>query len=726
MNHEKHNEIVSFIWSIADDVLRDVYVRGKYRDVILPMTVIRRLDVLLEPTKEKVLEMDQFLTKNKIGDRAEGLRKASGHTFYNTSKFTLKKVLDAPGTLRSNFETYLDGFSENVQDIISKFKFRNQLDTLEEADVLYLLIEKFTDPKIHLGPDPVKGADGTVIHEGLSNLGMGYVFEELVRKFNEANNEEAGEHFTPRDVIHLMTHLVFLPIRDRLGEATYLIYDPACGSGGMLTESERFLLDGERDDETDELITDPIAPDATLHLFGQEVNPETYAICKADMLIKQEDPERIVYGSTLSDDGFNGMTFDFMLSNPPYGKSWKKDKRDIEPEKDDIRDDRYEARVWNEVYDEPETVSLTTRSNDGQLLFMVNMLQKMKDPSEKKSLGSRIATVQNGSALFTGDAGQGMSNIRRWILENDWLEAIVALPTGMFYNTGIPTYVWILSNNKPEHREGKVQLINAEDQFAQLRRNLGEKRRELSRESVDAISKTFLDFEDGDRSKVFDRREFGYYNIVVERPERRLVQITKDRIERFVKDREDLKELIPYLKKWFGTEVYDDFNAFRRTFKQKLSEAGIKTYKKDRTAVYDHFSWIDPDGAPVRTSGTLTEDDPEKVEYEPDTDLRDRDERVPMTYLDGMSDEGAGARTIIQRYFEEEIQPYVDDAWIDGDDVRIGYEINFARYFYEYKRPPSRKEVAEKILDVERENRKQLQGILREFTSDEEEVAEVQ
>jgi type I restriction enzyme M protein len=702
MNHKKHDEIVSFIWSIADDVLRDVYVRGKYRDVILPMTVIRRLDVLLEPTKDEVLKMDQFLSEQKVGSRAEALRKASGHTFYNTSKFTLEKVLDAPGTLRSNFETYLDGFSENVQDIISKFKFRNQLDTLEEADVLYLLIEKFTDPKIHLGPNRVTDDDGTVIHEGLSNLGMGYVFEELVRKFNEANNEEAGEHFTPRDVIRLMTHLVFLPIRDRLGEATYLIYDPACGSGGMLTESERFLLNGERD-ETDDLIAEPIAPDATLHLFGQEVNPETYAICKADMLIKQEDPERIAYGSTLSDDDFGDMQFDFMLSNPPYGKSWKKDKRDIEPEKDDIRDDRFEARVWNEVYDEPETVSLTTRSNDGQLLFMVNMLQKMKDPDEAKSLGSRIATVQNGSALFTGDAGQGMSNIRRWILENDWLEAIVALPKNMFYNTPISTYVWILSNNKPEHRQGKVQLIDASEQYEERRRNLGDKSHDLSRNNVDSVTEWFLNVEENGHSKVFDRKEFGYYNIIVERPERRLVQITDDRIEAFVEDRDDLKELVPYLKEWFGTEVHDDFNAFRRTFKQKLSEAGIKTYKNERESVYEHFSWIDPDGAPVRTVGTLTEDDPDEVEYEPDTDLRDRDERVPMTYLDGTPEEGAGARTIIQRYFEEEIQPYVEDAWIDWDDVRIGYEINFTRYFYEYEEPPSTDEIAKEIGKLEQE-----------------------
>jgi type I restriction enzyme M protein len=711
MNHQKHDEIVSFIWSIADDVLRDVYVRGKYRDVILPMTVIRRLDVLLEPTKQKVLEMDRFLTENKVGDRAEGLRKAAGREFYNTSKFTLEKVLDAPGTLRSNFEAYLDGFSENVQDIIAKFKFRNQLDTLEEADVLYLLIEKFTNPKVHLGPDEVRDEDGNVIHDGLTNLGMGYVFEELVRKFNEANNEEAGEHFTPRDVIHLMTHLVFLPIRDRLKEATYLIYDPACGSGGMLTESERFLLDGEVDEDGN-VVAEPIAPDATIHLFGQEVNPETYAICKADMLIKQEDPDRIAYGSTLSDDGFGDMTFDFMLSNPPYGKSWKKDKRDIEPQKDDIRDDRFEARLWNEVYDEEESVSLTTRSNDGQLLFMVNMLQKMKDPSEAKSLGSRIATVQNGSALFTGDAGQGMSNIRRWILQNDWLEAIVALPQGMFYNTGISTYIWILSNDKPEHREGTVQLIDASKQFTERRRNLGEKRRDLTSENIEAVTDWFLNAEQNGYSKMFDRREFGYYNIIVERPERRLVQITEDRIKAFLEDRNDLEELVSHLEDWFGAEVHKDFNVFRRTFKQKLSGAGIKTYKNEREAVYEHFSWIDPSGAPVRTSGTLTEDDPDEVEYVPDTDLRDRDERVPMTYLDGTPEEGAGARTIILRYFDEEIRPYVDDAWIDWDDVRIGYEINFNRYFYEYEEPPSTEEIAEKLWTLEEETEGILERII--------------
>jgi len=711
MDHEKHNEIVSFIWSIADDVLRDVYVRGKYRDVILPMTVIRRLDVLLEPTKEDVLEMLQFLEDQNIGEKKDALKKQSKYEFYNTSKFTLSKLLDAPGNLRTNFEKYLDGFSDNVQEIISKFKFRNQLDTLEEAEVLYLLIQKFTSPKIHLGPDSIVDDDGEVIHEGLSNLGMGYVFEELVRKFNEENNEEAGEHFTPRDVIRLLTHLIFRPVEDEMGSAAYSIYDPACGSGGMLTESERFILEGEVEDDGT-VLEDPIAEDATLHLYGQEVNPETYAICKSDMLIKGEDPERIAYGSTLSADAFRDTPFDFMLSNPPYGKSWKKDKDAIEPERGDIRDDRFEIQCWNEVDEEVETLSLTTRSNDGQLLFLANMLQKMKDPSEPKSSGSRIASVHNGSSLFTGDAGQGMSNIRRWILQNDWLEAIVALPTGMFYNTGISTYVWILSNNKPDHRKGKVQLIDATDQYDELRRNLGEKRRELTHDHVRTITETFLDLEENGPAQVFDTDEFGYYNIIVERPERRLVQITEECIEAFVEDRDDLEELVPRLRAWFGSEVHDNFNDFRRTFRERLDAEGIKTYKNERESVYEHFSWIDSDGAPVRKASSLNEDAPDEVEYVPDTDLRDRDERVPMTYLRGTEEEGADPKTVIQRYFEEEIQPYVPDAFIDWDDVRIGYEINFTRYFYEYEEPPSTDEIADELLTLERETDGLLDKIL--------------
>jgi type I restriction enzyme M protein len=694
MNHAKHNQLVSFIWSIADDVLRDVYVRGKYRDVILPMTVIRRLDVLLEPTKAQVLKMNAFLDEQAIDNRAPQLRKQSGYVFYNTSKFTLRGLLDYPSHIRTNFEVYLDGFSPNVQEIIAKFKLRNQIDTLEEANILFALIDAFTDPHIHLGPDPVLDDDGAVVHEGLDNLGMGYVFEELVRKFNEENNEEAGEHFTPRDIIKLMAHLVFEPVRERVQEATYLLYDPACGSGGMLTEAERFVHVGDDDDA-------PIAPHARLKLYGQEVNPETYAICTSDMLIKGKDPGRIKYGSTLADDQHPKLKFDFMFSNPPYGKSWKNDKKTIEPRRGDIRDMRFEETGWPAPLGGTETLQFTTRTNDGQLLFLVTMLRKMKDTP----LGSRIATVHNGSALFTGDAGQGMSEIRRWILENDWLEAIVALPTGMFYNTGIATYLWILSNRKAPHRQGKVQLLDATDLYAERRRNLGDKSRDLRPEHVRQITRAFLDFEETARSKIFDTTAFGYYNIIVERPERRLAQVSDDRAAAFVEAHPDLAPLVPLLRATFGTEVHRDVNAFRRAFKRALREQQVKTYKKDRTAVYDHFTWIDPAGAPVRTASTLDAPTEAEAAYVPDTDLRDRDERVPMV-------KGEDARTTIARYVEDEVRPYVPDAWIDWSDVRTGYEINFTRHFYTYEPADSLDDLRHRLRELERTSDRLLTDLL--------------
>ena len=423
MNHIQHNQIVNFIWGIADDVLRDVYTRGKYRDIILPFTVLRRLDALLEPSKDKVIEMHEQLNKLKIENQSPQLRKVSGYVFYNTSKYTFKKLLNDPANIRQNLENYLDGFSSDVQDIISKFKLRNQLDTLEEGNITFPLIEKFCSSQINLSPVAVKDKDGNIVHEGLSNLGMGYVFEELIRKFNEENNEEAGEHFTPREIIKLMTHLIFEPVKNKIKEGTYLIYDPACGSGGMLTEAEHFALE--------------INPKATYHLYGQEVNPETFAICKADMLIKEEDPEKIAFGSTLSNDGFPKLKFDFMLSNPPYGKTWKVDQDSIVDSKTkEILDSRFSVGV--------------PRVSDGQLLFLMNMVSKMKVDSE---IGSRIASVHNGSSLFTGEAGGGESEIRKYIIENDLLEAIIQLPTDMFYNTGIATYIWVLSNKKEERRK---------------------------------------------------------------------------------------------------------------------------------------------------------------------------------------------------------------------------------------------------------------------------------
>ena len=453
--------ISNFIWGIADDVLRDVYVRGKYRDVILPMTVIRRLDAVLEPAKDAVLSMKANLDAAGIANQDAPLRRASGEAFYNVSPFRLRDLTSRTNRqqLRLDFEAYLDGFSPNVQEVLDKFKFRNQIPTLIEADALGYLIDKFLDRSINLSPRPVLNADESVRLDGLDNHSMGTIFEELIRRFNEENNEEAGEHFTPRDVVQLMAHLIFEPAASRIESTTYLVYDGACGTGGMLTVAEDTLtkLAGEG------------GKDVSVHLYGQEVNPETYAISKADLILKGEGQEadNIAFGSTLSGDAFPRRQFDFMLSNPPYGKSWKTELDRMGGKKEML-----DPRLIIDHDGDPE-YSLVTRSSDGQMLFLANMLSKMKSGT---TLGSRVAEVHNGSSLFTGDAGQGESNIRRWIIENDWLEAIVALPLNMFYNTGIATYIWVLSNRKEERRRGKVQLIDATTWFQPLRKNLGNKK----------------------------------------------------------------------------------------------------------------------------------------------------------------------------------------------------------------------------------------------------------
>ncbi|EDX77878.1 N-6 DNA Methylase family [Coleofasciculus chthonoplastes PCC 7420] len=433
MDHSTHNKLVSFIWSIADDCLRDVFVRGKYRDVILPMFVLRRLDCLLEETKDKVTEEVRF-QREDVGLTEldpEGLREASDYVFYNVSDWTLKKLVSTAANnrqiLEENFKAYLNGFSENVKEIINRFDLRSQIRKMSQSDVLLDVLEKFTSPEINLSPHEITTPDGRKL-PGLSNLGMGYVFEELIRRFNEENNEEAGEHFTPREVIHLMTHLVFLPIKDRL-PPTLLGYDGACGSGGMLTESQNFLQDPNGE----------IAADTQVFLYGKEVNGETYAICKSDMMIKGNNPENIKFGSTLATDEFSDLKFDFMLENPPYGKSWKTSQKYIMDGKN-VLDSRFEVKLKS-FQGEWETIGAVPRSSDGQLLFLMDMVSKMK-PLEQSPLGSRIASVHNGSALFTGDAGSGESNIRRYIIENDWLEAIIQLPQNMFYNTGISTYIY--------------------------------------------------------------------------------------------------------------------------------------------------------------------------------------------------------------------------------------------------------------------------------------------
>ncbi|WP_407363835.1 N-6 DNA methylase [Enterobacter asburiae] len=550
--------IADFIWNIADDRLRDVYVRGKYRDVILPFTVLRRLDAVLESTKKAVLERKKFLDTHNIAEQDGALRMASGQAFYNTSQFTLTTLTSSGHgqRLRDNFIDYLDGFSPNVQDILAKFKFRDQIQTMVEADILGHLINDFLDAGVNMSPLPVKDSDGRIKLPALDNHGMGTVFEELIRRFNEENNEEAGEHFTPRDVVKLMAKLLFLPVAEQIQSGTYLLYDGSCGTGGMLTVAEESLheLAASHDKEV------------SIHLFGQEINPETYAICKADLLLKGEgdDAENIVGGadkSTLSADQFRSREFDFMISNPPYGKSWKTDLERMGGKKE-FSDPRF---IVNHG-DDPE-FKLITRSSDGQLMFLVNKLQKMK---HNTPLGSRIALVHNGSALFTGDAGQGESNIRRWVLENDWLEAIIALPLNIFYNTGIATYVWVLANKKPEHRRGKVQLIDAAQWFLPLRRNLGKKNCELGDADIERIMKHYLDQPPADieaakatpESKWFDNADFGYWKITVERPLRLKSQLKRSSIEslRFATGDEELRNEI-YAK--YGDKLYTEFTKFK-------------------------------------------------------------------------------------------------------------------------------------------------------------------
>ncbi|MDZ7891865.1 MAG: class I SAM-dependent DNA methyltransferase [Rhodoferax sp.] len=542
------NKIVSFIWGIADDVLRDLFRRGKYPDVILPMFVIRRMDSVLESTKQAVLDTKKLLDDAGITEQRAALCDAAGQAFYNTSRFTLRD-LQSRGSqqlLLADFEDYLNGFSPNVLDIIENFKFRNQLSTLSKADALGTLINKFLDPDIDLSP------------AGIDNHSMGTVFEELVRKFNEENNEEAGEHWTPRDAVRLMANLVFLPIESQLKSGSYLLFDDACGTGGMLTVAEETL--------------DAIAAKRGLqiksHLYGQEINPETYAICKADMLLKGEgeNADHIVGGaewSTLAKDAFPAQEFDFMLANSPYGKSWKKDLEAMGG-KDGMRDPRFK------VTHQGEELSLVTRSSDGQMLFLVNMAAKMNHTS---ALGSRIAEVHNGSSLFTGDAGQGESNIRRWIIENDWLEAIVALPLNLFYNTGIATYIWVLSNRKAAYRKGQVQLIDASQWFKPLRKNLGKKNCELSADDIDRITQSFFDFKETPESKLFPNAAFGYWKLVVERPLRLHSQLKPQLIDalRFASCHEDLRRA---LQDEFGDALFTDFAKIEKALEKRLAEWG--------------------------------------------------------------------------------------------------------------------------------------------------------
>jgi type I restriction enzyme M protein len=593
MDHSVHNKLVSFIWSIADDCLRDVYVRGKYRDVILPMVVLRRLDTLLEPNKEAVLEEVKFqqeeMKATELDD--EPLKAASGYVFYNTSKWTLKSLFGTATNnqqiLLANFEEYLNGFSSNVKEIIERFNLRAQIRHMAGKDVLLDVLEKFVSPHINLTPNPAEDPDGNKM-PALTNLGMGYVFEELIRKFNEENNEEAGEHFTPREVIELMTHLVFDPIKNDL-PLTITVYDPACGSGGMLTESQNFIEEKYP------------AKNRDIHLYGKEINDETYAICKSDMMIKGNNPENIKVGSTLSTDEFSSDRFDFMLSNPPYGKSWASEVKNIKDGKD-VLDPRFKAEL-TDYWGNKETVDATPRSSDGQLLFLMEMVSKMKSPSTSP-MGSRIASVHNGSSLFTGDAGGGESNIRRYIIENDMLEAIVQLPNNLFYNTGITTYIWLLNNKKPESRKGKVQLIDGSLLFKKLRKNLGAKNCEFAPEHIEEITKAYLDCAVLERkldanndpigiaSQVFDNSDFGYYKVNIERPDRRKAKFTPEAISSLRFDK-SLSEVMENLFTEHGEKVYEKgyLKALNKDILEWCDDNDISVNAKAKAKLLDEKYW---------------------------------------------------------------------------------------------------------------------------------------
>jgi type I restriction enzyme M protein len=641
------------------------------------MTVIRRLDALLEPTKDEVLAADTNPAYATIPDRGPILRNIAGHPFYNTSPFTLKGLLNSPNQLLANFREYLDSFSPNVVDILEQFDFRNQLSKLDREGRLGPLIARFTDPDINLSPEPVGNLPG------LDNHAMGTVFEELIRRFNEENNEEAGEHFTPRDVITLMADLVVLPIADRLPDGHYLIYDGACGTGGMLTVAEERLMQ----------IAEERGKTISVALFGQEVNPETWAISKADQLIKDEAAENIILGSTIAADAFPNTEFDFMLSNPPYGKSWSADLERLGG-KSGIRDSRFIIE-----HDGNPEYSLLTRSSDGQLMFLANKLAKMKESTE---LGSRIAEVHNGSSLFTGDAGSGESNIRRWIIENDWLEAIIALPNNMFYNTGIATYIWVLSNRKPAARRGRVQLIDATKQFTPRRKNLGQKNADLSETDIRTIIDQFLTFEESETSKIFPNEAFGYWKVTVERPLRLRTDLddeTQARVQRFVVDAgmDGLLRIVPELTKRLGPGPHLDWNLVQAEVDTLYKPLGLRKTAKVTKLIRDLIAVRDEAAEPVIRSQTGG-----VIEYEADPELRDTEQI-------GMQEPGG-----IQGFFAREVLPHVPDAWLVEDWVKIGYEISFTRYFYKPQKLRTLAEIEADIRALEAETDGLLDQILIE------------
>jgi type I restriction enzyme M protein len=674
MNH--FGELTNFIWSVAD-LIRDVFKRGKYQDVILPFTVLRRLDCVLEPTKTQALTRYSLLRERGVENVAPQLSRASGFAFYNTSRFTFERLLEDPPHLADNLRAYINGFSDNMREVLEKFDFHNTITKLDDANLLFLVMQRFKTLDLH--PDTV------------SNHQMGYVFEDLIRRFNEAMNENPGEHFTPREVIGLMVDLLIAPDQARLRESQSLVtvYDPCCGSGGMLTTAKDRLTE--------------VNPYLMVRLFGQEVNPETFAVCKSDLYMKSvdgQDAEGITFGSTLSNDQHADKRFDYLLANPPYGKEWKMDQDAVEAEAERGHGGRFGAG--------------TPRISDGQLLFLQHKLSRMEATEHG---GSRVAIVMNGSPLFTGDAGSGESEIRRWILENDWLETIVALPEQLFYNTGIATYIWVLSNRKASHRTGRVQLINATGFWTPMRKSLGDKRREISPDQLAQIVQLASDFTAGEHTQIFDTTHFGYRKITVERPLRLNFQASPERIERLKEQKAYLnlavsKKKIPEVKAAEEAEGRKHQKAILRAletlasplnrepggevplfksrdaFEAALRSSGVKLTPTLKKAILTALSERDETAEICRDKAGHPEPDPERRDTE----------NVPLTEDP-------------HTFFEREVKPHLPDAWLDtktrdpkdGEIGRVGYEINFNRYFYQYTPPRPLTEIEADIKTLERE-----------------------
>ncbi|WP_406729473.1 class I SAM-dependent DNA methyltransferase [Streptomyces sp. GD-15H] len=668
MNSSKHTELANHAWSVAD-LLRGDYRQHDYGKVILPFTVLRRLECVLEPTRDKVTEtVARFAGQDIDTDRF--LRKASGHAFYNTSDLTLKKIAADSGHAAGNLQAYVGAFSENAREVLEKYEFAQQIKKLDGANLLYQVIGKFAD--LDLRPEVV------------SNHNMGYIFEELIRRFAEQSNETAGEHFTPREVIKLMVNLLVAPDADALSipGVVRTVMDPACGTGGMLSAAEDHIK--------------ALNQDATVEVYGQELNPESWAICRSDLMIKGQDPENIRFGNSFSDDGHARRTFDYILANPPFGVEWKKVKEEVEYEHKSLGDaGRFGAGL--------------PRINDGSLLFLQHMISKMKPVDVNGGGGSRIAIVFNGSPLFTGAAESGESNIRRWILENDWLEAIVALPDQLFYNTGISTYFWILTNRKDADHKGRVVLLDARDQWQKMRKSLGDKRKELGDgtngrpDHIGDITRLYAEAlqvaKDPEHQlhgkvKVFANEDFGYQRITVERPLKLRFEVTEETVAALAEAKpvaklERSEEFVAAVRTLLGSSWTTKSEAFV-ALKDAVVEAGL-TWPSGAPfakAVRETIGVRDPEGEVQKIKGVP----------EADSDLRDY-ENVPLG-------------EDVEEYLKREVLPHVPDAWIDHTKTKIGYEIPFTRHFYVYKPPRPLAEIDAELKALEAE----IQALLGEVT----------